>query len=180
MEKRTILFVDDEDKILRSLKRGLRGEPYRTLFATSGQESLEILKQEDVHVLVTDMRMPEMDGLELLKIVKREYPCIIRMVLSGHADSDTTLAAINEGEIFRFIAKPWKFDGGLKTVLRQAIEFYNLHSERELLMHFFELCIKGVEPELIDYQLLQELVSTRKKHLYQWSKKSDSVPLGSQ
>ncbi|MHC4735311.1 MAG: response regulator [Planctomycetota bacterium] len=80
MEKRTVLFVDDEEKILRSLKRGLMDEPYESLFANSGQEALEILKQKEVHVLVTDMRMPEMSGLDLLRIVKKEYPHIIRMV----------------------------------------------------------------------------------------------------
>ena len=175
MENRAVLFVDDEDKILRSLKRGLRDESYRTFFASSGKEALIMLEQKEVHVLVTDMRMPEMDGLELLKIVKTEYPYIIRMVLSGHTDMDTTLAAINEGEIFRFIAKPWELEGELKTAIRQAMEFYNLHSERELLMHFFELCMKGIEPELTNFQLLQELVSTRRKHLYKWSKECDSV-----
>ncbi len=180
METRAALFVDDEEKILRSLRRGLREEPYKTFFASSGKEALIILQQEPVHVLVTDMRMPEMDGLELLKIVKTEHPYIIRMVLSGYTDMDTTLAAINEGEIFRFIAKPWELEGELKTAIRQAIEFYNLHSERELLMDFFELCMKGIEPELTNFQLLQELVSTRRKHLYKWSKKCDSVALNSQ
>lgn len=180
MEKRTVLFVDDEENILKSLKRGLLDEPYETLFAQGGKEALEILKQKEVHVLVTDMRMPEMDGLELLKIVKAEYPYIIRMVLSGHTDMDTTLAAINEGEIFRFIAKPWELEGELKTAIRQAMEFYNLHSERELLMHFFELCMKGIEPELMNFRLLQELVSTRRKHLYKWSRKCGSVALSSQ
>ena len=63
MEKRTVLFVDDEEKILKSLKRGLIDEPYRTLFADSGKEALEILGQQEVQVVVTDMRMPEMNGL---------------------------------------------------------------------------------------------------------------------
>lgn len=169
MVDRAVLFVDDEEGILKSLKRGLRDEPYSTFFANSGNKGLEILKQNEVHVLVTDMRMPEMDGLELLKIVKKEYPCIVRLVLSGYADKNTTLSAINEGEIFRFISKPWELDTELRTVLRQAIEFYNLHRERELLMHFFELCLRGIEPELTKFQLLRELVSTRKKHLYDWS-----------
>ena len=130
MEKRTILFVDDEDKILRSLKRGLRDEPYRTLFATSGQEALEILKHEDVHVLVTDMRMPEMTGLELLRSVKKDYPHIIRMVLSGYTQVTTLLTAINEGEIFRFITKPWKLEEEFKPAVREAVEYYSFQSQR--------------------------------------------------
>ena len=106
MEKRTMLFVDDEEKILKSLQRGPLDEPYNTLFASSGKEALEILKQKEVHIIVTDMRMPEMSGLELLRIVKQEYPNIVRMVLSGYTQVTTLLTAINQGEIFKFITNP--------------------------------------------------------------------------
>lgn len=180
MEKRTVLFVDDEEKVLSSLRRGLLGEPYETLFASSGKEALEILKQNEVHVIVTDMRIPEMSGLELLRTVKRDYPHIIRMVLSGYADTDTLLAAINQGEIFRFIAKPWKSNEEFKTVVRQAIEFYDLHSEREMLMCFVEQIVEGTEPEKINFRLIQALIVARKKHLYEWNKKCDLVPLNAQ
>ena len=130
MEKRTVLFVDDEKKILTALKRSLMDEPYDTLFAESGKEALETLQQNEVHVIVVDMRMPEMSGLELLKMVKQEYPHIIRVALSGHTDIDTLLTAINQGEIFRFICKPWNFEEEFKTIIRQTIEYYDLHSER--------------------------------------------------
>ena len=182
VDGRTVLFVDDEDKMLTSLKRTLCGEPYNTLFASSGKEALEILRLQEIHIIVTDMRMPEMNGLELLNTVKNNYPHIIRMVLSGHADTDTLLGAINQGEIFRFIPKPWKSNEELKTILRQAIEFYNLHGELEMLMQFFELWIEGTEPEpeSANIQFLQELAASRKRHLYEWSKQCDSVPLNSQ
>jgi len=180
MEKRTVLFVDDEEKILRSLKRGLTDEPYNSLFAKSGKEALEILKREEVHVIVTDMRMPEMSGLELLRIVKKEYPHIIRLILSGYTDIDTLLAAINQGEIFRFITKPWKIDEELKTTIQQAIEFYYLHSEREMLMGFVEQLIEGTKPEKINVEFIQVLISIRKRRLYEWSKKCGLVPLNSQ
>ncbi len=180
MEKRTVLFVDDEEKLLTSLKRGLLDEPYETLFASSGKEALEILEQSQVQVIVTDMRMPEMGGLELLGAVKKEYPHIIRMVLSGYADTDTLLAAINQGEIFRFIAKPWKSNEELKTIIRQAIEYYDLHIEREMLMRFVEQMVCGTEPEKINVRLIRALIGTRKKHLYEWDNKCDPVPLNSQ
>ena len=180
MEKRTVLFVDDEEKVLTSLRRGLLGEPYETLFAQSGKEALEILRRNQIHVLVTDMRMPEMSGLELHRTVKQRYPYIIRMVLSGYADIDTLLGSINQGEIFRFIRKPWKSNEEFKTTIRQAIEFYDLHSEREMLIHFFEVWIEGLEPELINVEFLQELVASRKKHLYEWRRTCDSVALKSQ
>jgi len=167
---KTVLFADDEEKMLTSLERSLHDEPYNMLFACSGKETLEILQRQEVHVLVTDMRMPEMSGLELLKTVKKNYPHIIRMVLSGYADMDTLLAAINQGEIFRFIPKPWKSNEELKTIIRQAIEFYDLHGELDMLMQFFELWIEGMEPESVNIQVLKELVATRKKHLYEWRK----------
>ena len=133
MEKRTVLFVDDEEKILRSLKRGLLDEPYKTLFANSGKEALEILKQNEVHVVVTDMRMPEMSGLELLKAVKEQYPHIIRMVLSGYTQVTTLLTAINQGEIYKYITKPWKLEEEFKPAIREAIDYYNRRGEHDKL-----------------------------------------------
>lgn len=180
MEKRTVLFVDDEENVLASLKRGLLDEPYETLFAGSGKEALEILEQSQVQVIVTDMRMPDMGGLELLKTAKKEFPHIIRMVLSGCADTDTLLAAINQGEIFRFIEKPWKSNEELKTIIRQAIEYYDLHIEREMLLRFVEQIVSGTEPEKINVRLIQALIGTQKKHLYEWDNKCDLVPLNSQ
>ncbi len=124
MEKKTVLFVDDEEKLLKSLKRGFLDEPYNTLFANSGKEALEILEHNEVHVLVTDMRMPEMGGLELLKIVKEQYPHIVRMVLSGYTQVTTLLTAINQGEIYKYITKPWKLEEEFKPSIREAMEFY--------------------------------------------------------
>ena len=131
MEKRTVLFVDDEEKILRSLKRGLIDESYKSLFAKSGKEALEILKQNEVHVLVTDMRMPEMSGLELLRIAKKEYPHIVRMVLSGYTQVTTLLTAINQGEIFKFITKPWQLEEEFKPAIREAVEYYEFRNQRQ-------------------------------------------------
>jgi DNA-binding NtrC family response regulator len=133
MEKRTVLFVDDEEKVLASLKRGLLDEPYETLFANSGKEAIEILQQSQVHVIVTDMRMPEMGGLELLRAVKEEYPHIIRMVLSGYTQVSTLLTAINQGEIFRFITKPWKLEEDFKPAIREAVEYYDFRNQRNSL-----------------------------------------------
>lgn len=133
MEKRTVLFVDDEKKILTSLKRGLLDEPYETLFANGGKEALEILMREEVHVIVTDMRMPEMTGLDLLRIVKKDYPHIVRMVLSGYTQISTLLTAINQGEVYKYITKPWKLEEDFKPSIREAIEYYDLRSERDKL-----------------------------------------------
>ena len=123
--------MDDEEKVLRSLKRGLLYETYNTLFANSGKEALEILQREEVHVIVTDMRMPEMDGLDLLEIIRKMYPHIVSIVLSGYTEMATLQKAVNQGEIFKFIPKPWKLEGELKKVVREAIEHYNLKSDRD-------------------------------------------------
>lgn len=133
MEKRAVLFVDDNQSVLTSLERGLMDEPYKTFFATSGRKALEILEKKDVHIIVTDMRMPEMSGLELLRIVKEKYPHIIRLVLSGYAQITTLLTAINQGEIFKFITKPWKLEEEFKSIIQQAIDYYNLQAERDEL-----------------------------------------------
>lgn len=133
-EKRTILFVDDEVRLLRSLEQAMLDEPYDTLYAESGAEALKLLEENEVHVIVTDMRMPEMSGLALLKIVKEKYPHIVRLVLSGYTQVTTLLTAINQGEIFRFITKPWKMEKEFKTVLEQAVEYYNLQAERDRLV----------------------------------------------
>ena len=104
-EKRTILFVDDEVMVLDCLQWGLRGEPYECLFATSGRQALDLFEKHEIHVICSDMQMPDMNGLELLKTVKERYPHTVRLVLSGNTQVGTLLAAINQGEIFKFITK---------------------------------------------------------------------------
>jgi DNA-binding NtrC family response regulator len=133
MDHRTILFVDDEEKVLKALQRGLLDEPYSCLFANSGKEALDILEKNEVHVICTDMRMPEMNGLELLKIVKEKYPMIVRLVLSGYTQVGMLLTAINQGEIFKFITKPWKLEEEFKLIIAQAVDYYNLRAERDQL-----------------------------------------------
>ncbi len=127
---RTVLFVDDDEMVLRSLDRALRDEQYNSLFANGGKEALEILKRNEVHVMVTDMCMPDMLGFELLRIVKKEYPYITRMVLSGYTEAGNILKAVNEGEVFRYIPKPWKLEEEFKPAVRQGIDYYDLHNER--------------------------------------------------
>jgi two-component system, NtrC family, response regulator HupR/HoxA len=124
MELKTVLFVDDEERLLNSLKRGLIDEPYKCLFANSGPEALKVLGDNKVHVIVTDMRMPEMNGLELLRLVREKYPDIIRIVLSGYTQITTLLTAINEGHIYKYITKPWKLEEEFKPQIRAALEYY--------------------------------------------------------
>jgi response regulator RpfG family c-di-GMP phosphodiesterase len=123
--RHTVLFVDDEENILHSLKRLLRKERYRILTAGSGADGLEILKENDVHLVVTDQRMPEMSGTEFLAKVKEDHPDVIRIVLSGYTDVDTITESINKGHIYKFMLKPWN-DQNLKLEIKQALEQYDL------------------------------------------------------
>jgi YesN/AraC family two-component response regulator len=123
-QKKTVLFVDDEVRILRSIKRIVFDKEFESLFANSGPEALEMLKEHDVQVLVTDMRMPEMTGLELLRAVKMEYPFIARIVLSGYTQVTTLLTAINQGEIMRYIIKPWENEEELLSAIQDGFAKY--------------------------------------------------------
>ena len=131
MKERTVLFVDDDPIVLRSIARGLLDEPYNACFAKSGEEALKILCQQEVHVLVTDIRMPEMDGTELLKIVTKEYPHIVKMVLSGYTNTIDLTKAIHQEGVFKFIPKPWDLQEGeeFREIVRCAIDHYNLKNK---------------------------------------------------
>lgn len=116
-----VLFVDDEQPILNSLKRLTRKQSFQCLFASSGAEALEIMKRETVDLVVSDMRMPEMSGHEFLAQVKQQYPDTVRYLLTGQSDLESTVSALNDGGISRFIHKPWddeKFIDALKDGLR--------------------------------------------------------------
>ncbi|HEY0180139.1 MAG TPA: response regulator [Dokdonella sp.] len=101
-----VLFVDDEERVLRSLRMLFRGR-CEVLTTTSGREALEWVRGRTVHVVVSDQRMPEISGVALLRAVAESSPATMRVLLTGYADIDAVTASVNEGEIFRFVEKPW-------------------------------------------------------------------------
>jgi CheY-like chemotaxis protein len=127
-DEKAVLCVDDESSILTALTRLLRKEPYRVFTAPGGAAGLEILDQQDVQVVITDQRMPEMTGTQFLQKVKAKKPDTIRVVLSGYAEAEAIVAAINQGEVYRFVAKPWQ-DEPLKSTIRQCFDQYDLLQE---------------------------------------------------
>lgn len=133
-ENITILFVDDEESVLHSLERFLIHEPYRFLYALNGNQALEIMADQAVHVVVTDMKMPGMDGLELLKQVKHLYPDTVRLVLSGYSQVSSIIFAINSGEIYKYITKPIEPEV-FRQILNDAINFYLLNQDRQELVN---------------------------------------------
>ncbi len=104
--KPKVLLVDDEERILRSLGLLLRMQ-YQVFATSDGNEALEILRREKIHVLISDQRMPIMTGSELLRRAREVAPDTVRILLTGYADADAALDAVNDGEIFRYINKPW-------------------------------------------------------------------------
>ncbi|ODS23401.1 hypothetical protein AB835_08935 [Candidatus Endobugula sertula] len=110
MEQKTILFVDDERANLNTIKRLFRTENCRVLIAESGEQGLELLAQEKVHLVVSDERMPGMTGAKFLTKVRSLYPHIIRMVMSGYADIAAVVESINKAQISYFFTKPWDTD----------------------------------------------------------------------
>ena len=129
----SILFVDDEPSILSALRRLLRPLPYRVLTAEGGVEALALLEREPVDLVVSDMRMPGMDGATFLEQVCQRWPTVQRLLLTGYADMDATIAAVNRGEIHRYVAKPWE-DQDLLLALRDALSRRQLAEENRRLL----------------------------------------------
>jgi DNA-binding NtrC family response regulator len=127
----SLLFVDDESAVLKSLKRVFQDD-YHVLTAENGAEALGILEKEHVHLIVSDLRMPGMDGLQLLHKVKERWPETIRVMLTGATDVDSVLDDISEGFMYKFVSKPWQ-DEDLKMSVRLALRQYALIKEMKQL-----------------------------------------------
>ena len=143
-EPDTVLIVDDEPSILSALRRLFRPSGYRILIAESGAAALELIAKEPVALVLSDMRMPTMDGVQLLEQVRLRSPDTIRVLLTGYADISSTIAAINRGEIHRYLSKPWDDQQLLLSVSdglsRRRLEQENLrlqqliHAQNEQLL----------------------------------------------
>jgi response regulator RpfG family c-di-GMP phosphodiesterase len=128
----TLLLVDDEPSILGALRRLFRPHGYRVLAAESGAAALELVATDTVDLVISDMRMPGMDGAQFLEKVRHLHPQAVRILLTGYADISSTIAAINGGEIHRYIAKPWD-DNDILLVVREALARRDLEARnREL------------------------------------------------
>jgi DNA-binding NtrC family response regulator len=122
MSERTysVLLVDDEPAIVAALRRTLRGRGYRIFGVTDPLEALDLLTREEVDLLVSDIDMPQMSGLDLVSRVRRDHPHVVRILLTGRGTLTSALRAINDGEVHRFLTKPWD-DDELREVVSQAL-----------------------------------------------------------
>jgi len=146
-----ILIVDDEPEILYSL-RGLLRKELDVHTATSGYEGLQVLRRQPIHVVLTDQRMPGTTGVEFLTRVRAEHPEAVRLIFTGYADIKAVIDAINQGNVFRYITKPWDPEE-LQTIIRQAVEQFDLLEERKRLLT--DLCAKNEELEQTNQELRQ-------------------------
>ncbi len=120
--KYCLLIVDDEPNVCDSVHDLLRRE-FRVLKANSGEEGYRLMQEEEVHIVMSDQRMPQITGVELLTKVKSRYPQAIRMLFTGFADLESIVAAINQGHVFQFLKKPWQPEE-LESAVRQAAAEY--------------------------------------------------------
>ncbi|PRC93360.1 HD domain-containing phosphohydrolase [Solimicrobium silvestre] len=124
-----ILCVDDEPNILSSLRRLFRAKGYQVFIAEGGREGLKIMESEQIDLVISDMRMPEMDGAQFLEEVRSKWPDCIRILLTGFSEVHSIIAAINRGEIHRYIAKPWD-ENDILLIVKQALERKYLFDEK--------------------------------------------------
>lgn len=157
MKINKILFVDDEVKVLNSIRRSLIDEDFETFYAVGGSDALRLLEEEKIDVIVSDMRMPRMTGLELLTKVEKLYPDIVKIILSGYTELSQILTTVNKVNIFKYMTKPWDMENEFKPILKKAIDFYNLKSEKKELEEqlkkrndMYQKIVKSVEQRFND------------------------------
>ncbi len=158
-----VLCVDDEISILKSLQRLLSGAGFEVVTATGGEQALTLMEKKDFAVIISDMRMPGMTGAEFLQRAAQRSPDSQRLVLTGYADIDSTIVAINQGQIQRYIQKPWRNEE-LLLLHRESVEKYQLLRQNRDLQH--KLSVQNHKLKQLNHQLEQH-VSRRTAQLRQ-------------
>jgi response regulator RpfG family c-di-GMP phosphodiesterase len=147
-----ILYVDDEIHNLNAFRASFR-RLYTVFTATSGEEAEEVLAKQEVHIIISDQRMPKMTGIEFFESILDKYPEPIRMLLTGYADINAVIDAINKGQVYKYFSKPWN-DDELKQNIDKAYEVYSLRKENK------ELTAKLLDVnEKLEFLLRQKLIS---------------------
>jgi DNA-binding NtrC family response regulator len=133
MKPHSILIVDDEKNVLNALQRALRKEPYTIFAADSADKALQLIKAREVSLVISDYNMPGTNGLEFLKQIKALYPQVLTIMLTGQAEVQLAVEAINAAGVYKFILKPWD-DEDLKITVRRSLESIDLATERDKLL----------------------------------------------
>lgn len=151
-DKITILYVDDEMNNLISFKAVFRIK-YNILTAISGQDAIQILKNNLINIIITDQRMPNMTGVEFLESILDDYPDPIRILLTGYADMNAVIDAVNKGKIFHYLTKPWN-EEELDITINRAYDVYKQKVEEREMAHKLSL-----SNEQLEFLLRQKLLS---------------------
>ncbi|MBC7391382.1 MAG: response regulator [Opitutaceae bacterium] len=130
-DKIRILYIDDEEHNLNAFKASFR-RMYDIYTAISPEEGKRILQENDIEIIITDQRMPQMTGVEFLESIIEEYPDPMRILLTGYTDIQALIDAVNKGQIYRYMTKPWN-EEELKMFVRQAYEVFSLRKENKVL-----------------------------------------------
>ncbi len=138
-----VLYVDDEVNNLNSFKAAFRRE-FEIHTASSAREARKILENHEIGVIITDQRMPVMTGIEFLESIIPIYPDTIRILLTGFSDINAVMDAINRGQVYKYLVKPWQNDE-LKMYIENALEIYNLRKENKELAHKLEIANSELE-----------------------------------
>lgn len=141
-----IVIVDDEPANLRLLERLFRND-YNVLTAESGADALSLLEQHDVALIITDQRMPGMSGIELLKRTTTIRPHMVRIVLTGYTDVESLVEAINSGQVYRYVTKPWNNDD-LRLIVKRALAHHETNKARhelEMVNHRLLIRLQKIE-----------------------------------
>jgi DNA-binding NtrC family response regulator len=147
-----ILYIDDEVHNLNAFKASFR-RLYTVFTATSAEEAEEILAREDIQIIISDQRMPKITGIEFFESILGKYPEPIRMLLTGYADINAVIDAINKGQVYKYFSKPWN-DDELQQNIDKAYEVYALRKENK------ELTAKLLDVnEKLEFLLRQKLIS---------------------
>ncbi len=151
-EKIKILYVDDEENNLQAFKATFRRD-YKIFLAINAEEGRKILNTEEIDIIITDQRMPEETGVEFLESIIPIFPEPIRILLTGYTDIQAVIDAINKGQVYHYLTKPWEEDY-LRTVIKNAFEIYTLRKENQRLT---DALIKANDQ--LEFLLRQNLLS---------------------
>lgn len=144
----SILYIDDEENNLTSFKSTFRRD-YHIHVASTGQEGLEIMEKHNIQLVITDQRMPDMTGIEFLEKIVPLYPDCMRMILTGFSDMEAIIQAINKGNIYRYVSKPWNRED-LKITIDSALEVYNLKSQNKHLIQDLQEANRNLEQKVME------------------------------
>ena len=177
----TLLIVDDEPNVIKSVKRLLFETDYKILTAESGEKGLTMFEGNEIDLVISDYRMPGMNGVEFLREVRERYPDTIRLILSGYADVAAVVEAINDGQVYKFISKPWN-DQELLTTIMRALDQHHLERENRRLTE--ELRDRNAELEELTRSLEEKVLQRtrdleiRNRALNVAHKLMDHLPIG--